>query len=176
MNPDIMGAAYIPFTFPTVTVQVTARKNGYDLSHSEIDQLWPIYRAGQLERGLRPFRIGGDAANNAAVIRDLQEYSAMDRLKVIGWLLATAETVNQGWSSQWIDPANYTGGYVAEVAKQVIEEVGGVAKTATTAVAEAAKPVIAPVTELAKWAAILAAGGAVVYLIFNYKTLFGGRK
>lgn len=176
MNPETLGAAYVPFTFPTVTVQVNARKAGYDLSYSEIDQLWPIYRAGQLERGLKPFRINGDSANNAAVIRDLQAMSAMDRLKVIGWLLATAETVNQGWSSQWIDPANYTGGYVSEIAKDAITEVGGVLKTTTTAVVDAANPVIGPVTNLAKWAALIALGGAAIYLAYNYKALFGGRK
>jgi len=174
MNKATMGAAYVPFTFPTITVQVTARRMGYTLTNAEIDRLWAIYKAGQLERGLKPFAIAGDSENNSRVIQDMMRESSLPRVTVAGWLLATAETVNQGWSSQWIDPANYTGGYVTEIIKDAVTEAGGVLKATTTAVGDAAKPLIDPVTGLVKWAAILAVAGAGIYLLYNYKKVFKG--
>ncbi len=48
---ELMGAAYIPFTFPTVGVSSFMARAGVTASNATIDQLWDAYYLATTQQG-----------------------------------------------------------------------------------------------------------------------------
>lgn len=163
---DAMGAAYIPFTFPTVTVRNNMAIAGVLASNAEVDRMWEAYYSATVEDGLAPFRdpkLGG----NTPILLAVEKKTGFERLKVAAWLNAVYKAVNEqnmGW--RWLDPK------ASDHAEQgAIKTVTDTLTTAARGVGEAAgallKPSLDPVTNLVKYTAIAVAAGALVYGVYQ---------
>lgn len=165
---DFMNAPYVPFTFPTITVQQNAKRALVDLSTSEIDRIWAAYLVATTQKGFPPYarEAGG---KNLPLIQELEKATSLRREKIVGWLNATEQTVNQGWTWYWIDPAG-----AQHADKAVIKDVFG---KAGDAVSNFLAPSAEPLTNLVKWTAVAVAGGAVIYGLWTLAPLLGlGKK
>ena len=166
---SFMGLPYVPFTFPTVTVQTNAKNGGVDLSVSEVDELWGAYQNSQLKDGLKPFSHDMPGSDLVPLLDNLTAATSLSKMKVVAWLNATEQAVKQGFSAEYINPASAAKAEQGAISLNPIETVKTLASDAGTAIGNFIKPVADPVTNLVKWGAILVVGGAVVYGIYNFR-------
>lgn len=169
MNPESMAAAYIPFTFPTVTVQEWAGKAGNILSRAEVDRMWEAYKEATVKDGIPIFR-DPRGGGNTPIVKAVAAKSGLTIVKAAAFLNATYSAVNEGGEGWcWIDPPRCEAAESGAI-QSVTGGIGG-------AVSNILKPSLDPVTNLVKWGAVLVVGGAVVYGLYNFGWIFKkGRK
>lgn len=172
---EAMGLPYVPFTFPTITVQQNAKRGGVNLSTSEVDRIWAAYKVATLNEGIAPF--AHDAGGrNLPIIQYLEKATSLSRMKIVAWLNATEQTVNQGWGFRWIDPKAAAEAEKGSISLNPIETLKTVTKGAGEAVSNFLKPSAEPLTNLIKWTAVAAASGAVIYGLWTLAPVLGLRK
>lgn len=169
-----MGAAYVPLTFPTITVQQNAQAAGVALSIAEVDRLWVAYQTAMTSGGLKPYN-PADHATFLPLLQALETATDFTRLKVVAWLNGLYKAVNeQGWGWMWLDPkaAAATGNPFVDPLGALKQWTGDLG----TAAGNFLTPVADPVTNLLKWGAILVVGGAVIYGVYEGQKYFKNKK
>lgn len=179
---EFMGFPGVPFTFPTLTVQSGMQSWGVNLSTSDVDKIWDIYKAANLAGTIPAYREVNGSSINLPIVNYLVNASGFPLLTIAAWLKST-ESASYTWGDYWIDPLGtqkaQVGSYSlnpVEDLKTLANDIGSVATTATTAIANTAAPILDPVTNLVKWAAIFVVGGAVVYGLYKGTNIFKARK
>ncbi len=174
-KPETLAAAYVPLTFPTITVQNNAEISGVPLSIAEVDRLWTAYQAGLMsDPNLKPYD-PADPATFLPLFHVLETATDLTRLKVVAWLNGLYKAVNdQGYGFMWLDPraASASGNPLVDPLGALKAWAGDLG----TATGNFLKPAADPVTNLLKWGAILVVGGAVIYGIYEGKKYFKSRK
>lgn len=168
MMLEEMGLPYVPFTFPTVTVQQIAERGGVKMSNAEVERIWNAYLVAEVEGGHPPFSHDMGGAKLAPLLQALEAATSLPRLKIVAWLNALEEATKAGWYTYYIDPAGSVAGDKTGIG-QVTGAIG-------TAVGNFLKPSAEPITNLVKWTAILAASGAAVYGLWHLAPFLGLRK
>jgi hypothetical protein len=131
--------------------------------------MWVAYKDGTVNNGLAPFshEAGG---KNLGIIQFMEKATNLDRMKIVSFLNALEQTVNQGWGFGWIDPV--AGGKASgplDAVKSVTDKAGAI-------VGDFLKPSTEPVTNLIKWLAVLTVGGAAIYGVYTATKFFKGKK
>lgn len=172
-----MGLAYMPFTFPTVTVQNNMERSGVDVSKQEVDRIWEAYRIATMQDGLMPYNkdLGGA---NLPIIQALEAKTGYARGTIAAWLNGLEKAVKeQGMGWRYLDPAG-----AAQAEKETVSLTNPLEslKTITKSVGESAanliKPSAEPVTNILKWTAIAVVAGAVIYGGYQVSQIMKARK
>lgn len=170
-----MGIPYVPFTFPTVTVQTYMKQGGVVASTGEVDYLWTSYKDAVVKDGVSPYSPDKSGGENLPIILALQEKTGYDRGRVVAYLNAVVKAVNNGWGWRWLDPKKSM-----EVGKDIIQAPLDMLKQVFQGIGDAVggflKPVADPVTNLVKYAALGIVGGAVIYGIFQARQVLKAKK
>lgn len=164
-----MGFPYVPFTFPTITVQNNAKQSLVDLTTAEVDRIWVSYKKAMVDNKMTPYN-AANAGKNGPLIQFLISDTGFTPMKIVGWLNALQKAVDQGWGPVWLDPAAYAETNIlvnpTTTIKSALANAGEDVKAFLTPAAE-------PVTNLIKYAAVAVVAGAVVYGIYQWNK---GRK
>lgn len=172
MDGEAMGSAYIPFTFPTVTVRNNMMIWKVKASNADVDRLWEIYYQLTTSDPRLPAYSKAQAGVRTPLFTAMVQKSGMPELTVAAYLQAVEKAVNeqgQGW--RWLDPAlsdDATQGALStgsNVVKQVGEAAGNLLK-----------PSLDPITNVMKYTALAVAAGAVIYGLWNLAPVFKSMK
>lgn len=166
---ESMGAAYVPFTFPTITVRNNMETAGVRVSSGEVDRLWEAYKIATVDEGLAPYNHEGGGAVAVPLLASLSLATGYTKAKVAGWLNALEKAVKeQGKSWKYLDPA---GAALSESKGYSITNPVESLKRAATDLGETAgnllKPALDPVTNLAKYGALIVVAAAVSYGVYQ---------
>lgn len=177
LERETMGTPYVPFTFPTITVQNNMERSAVKISTAEVDRMWEAYRDATINGGLMPYNSESGGVN-LPIIQAMEKSTGYARLKIAAWLNALEKAVKeQGHGWRWLDPAG-----AAQAAKDQISPLNPLEsiKTVTKSIGESAanliRPSAEPVTNLVKWAAIAVVAGAVIYGGYQVSQIMKGRK
>jgi hypothetical protein len=173
-----MGYAYVPFTFPTVTVRNNMETSGVHVSNGEVDMLWDSYFKGCNDKGLGPF--GGPAGNgkvNADILNYIANETNLGKMKAAAWLNAVFKAVStQNADPQYLNPRGFKESQVGHVSGNPLESVKTVLKDLGEATGGFLKPVADPVTNVIKYAAIGIVGIAAIYGLYKLTPIFKKKK
>jgi len=179
MNGDreAMGAAYIPFTFPTASVTGRMQAAGVNTNFAEVDRLWDAYYLALKNGGLAPYDKKASGAIKAPIINSMAAQTSISKNNIAAWLNALADEAADSGYSYYIDPIT------SEKASEVKVDVGHplaaiaqVTKSVGQSTADLLRPSADAVTNVIKYAALALVAGAVIYSIYEFTPLIKGRK
>jgi hypothetical protein len=170
-----MGLAYVPLTFPTVTVRTNMAP--VLASNSEVDRLWSAYKEATVTDKIPPYNSDLGGANIAPLLRALETKTGYTRMKIAAWLNALQKAVReQSWGWRWLDPAGAMAAEKDAYSLNPVESLKKAAKDLGQAAGDLVKPSLDPVTNLVKYGALLVVGGAVIYGIYHGTKIFKKRR
>ncbi len=175
---EVMGAAYIPFTFPTLGVGSFMARAGVNASNATIDQLWDAYYSATMEEKLAPYAKDASGAVKAALLNSMSKRTSIPRGTVAAWLNALADEVAANGRGYYLDPAGAEAAAVGQVdpVNHPLETVKTIFKAAGEAAGAALKPVADPLTNVIKYTAMALVAGAVIYGIWEFTPLVKSKR
>lgn len=155
-----LGAAFVPFTFPTHTISKAMEKYlGRDVSYREVDQIWDRYKVLTLKEGFPPYEANGWHRTLAEV----EARTGYKRDVIAAWMQAVKEyaetpfALNAGY---YVDPAGTFDSFAASM-KQPLDAV----KAGAGAAADGLKKILPDVN----WGAVGIVAGSLAALYISYK-------
>ena len=175
---DLMGAAYVPFTFPTVGVRSFMARAGVTASNGTVDQLWDAYYLAQTEEKLAPYAKDASGAVKGALLNSMSKRTSVPKNTVAAWLNALADEVAANGRAYYLDPAGAEAAAVGQVdpVNHPLETVKTLFKAAGEAAGAAIKPVADPLTNVIKYTAMALVAGAVIYGLWEFTPIFKAKK
>jgi len=166
---ESMGLAYIPWTFPTVTVKNNMAAALVNVSNAEVGILWDAYFLGTTEKNLPPFGgPGGTAKANADILNFIANQSNLGKMKAAAFLNALFKAVStQGADRQYLDPAGKIAAQADHYSLNPIESIKTGLKDLGVGVGGFLKPVADPLTNTIKYAAVGLVAVALIYGIYH---------
>lgn len=159
-----MGTAYVPFTFPTVTVRNNMQVWNVKTSNADVDRMWEVYyNLTTTDPRLPPYN-KDQAGQNTPLVQGMMKGTGLSGLEVAAFLQGLEKAVNeQGWGWRWLDPA---------LSDDQTQKALGIAPNIAKTLGDTAKNLLAPtadsVTNIVKYAALAVAGGAIVYGLYTW--------
>lgn len=169
---DSLGISYVPFTFPTASVVKGMRAIIPDITGSEVDRIWAIYKAGVLAEEIPVYTKDAKGEITSPILQYMEK-RGIGRQKMVAWLQATLAATDS-FGFRWIDPL--TAKKEKDQAVQTVK--GAITETAKT-IGDAAGLATKPILDNVKWVAIAAlvlGGGYIAYQSGMFKQIKKGAR
>jgi hypothetical protein len=166
---ESMGLAYIPWTFPTITVKNNMAAGAVNVSNNEVNMLWDAYFLGTTEKKLAPFggsEVGGKG--NADILNFIANQTNLGKMKAAAFLNALFKAVTtQGADKQYLDPAGKIAAQADHYSLNPVESLKTGLKDLGTGIGGFLKPVADPITNTVKYVAVGLVAAALIYGIYH---------